>query len=155
MKKQLSIVMVGAFSFALGLGFNDIAKSHISSDFRVGIVDVNAVVAKSSEVQALKKEQIGKVKELQKWVETTKKDVEKQSTDENKQKLAKKYSAELVKKQNEIQKNYTQKLKNIDKNITEIIAQEAQKQEYNLILNKSNVLYGGDNITESIIKAVK
>lgn len=155
MKKQLSILTIAAAAFTLGLGFNNVAKSDITKNYRVGIVDVPAVVAKSSQVQALKKEQIKKVQDLQKWIEITKKDVDKQLTDENKQKLAKKYSAELSKKQGEMKKSYNQKLQEIDKNISKVIVEEAKKQNYDLILTKSTVLYGGEDITGSIIKAVQ
>ena len=47
------------------------------------------------------------------------------------------------------------KLQAIDKSITATIAQEAKAQNYNLVLSKSSVLYGGDDITASIAKNVK
>lgn len=155
MKRQFLILPIATLTFMLGLGFNNIAKSDVPINFKVGIVDVNAVVSKSSQVLALKKEQAKKMQDLQKWLDVVKKDIEKQSTDENKQKLAKKYSAEFTKKRSEIQKDYTEQLKKIDKDISAIIANEAKKQNYNLILSKSTVLYGGDDITGVIINAVK
>lgn len=123
--------------------------------FKVAIVDVDAVVSKSSAVKALKQEQAKKLQELAKWVEVAKKDVEKQSSEENKKKLAKKYDAEFIKKRTEIQKTYAQKLQQIDEDISKIIAKEAQKQNYSLVLPKSNTLLGGDDITKAIIKAVE
>ena len=92
---------------------------------------------------------------LQKWLNNARTDVAKQSTDENKQKLAKKYDAEFAKKQEAIKKNYATKLQAIDKSITATIAQEAKAQNYNLVLSKGSVLYGGDDITASIAKVVK
>ena len=129
--------------------------SDIPANYKVAVVDVNAVVSKSAQVQALKKEQQTKLQELQKWLNNARTDVAKQSTDENKQKLAKKYDAEFAKKQEAIKKNYATKLQAIDKSITATIAQEAKAQNYNLVLSKGSVLYGGDDITASIAKVVK
>ena len=56
----------------------------------VAIVDVQAVVAKSAQVQALKKEQKTKLQDLEKWVKVCKADIEKQKTQEGKEKLLKK-----------------------------------------------------------------
>lgn len=155
MKKQITTLTIAIAAFAIGMGFNNIAMSDIPANYKVAVVDVNAVVSKSAQVQALKKEQQTKLQELQKWLNNARADVAKQSTDENKQKLAKKYDAEFAKKQEAIKKNYATKLQAIDKSITATIAQEAKAQNYNLVLSKGSVLYGGDDITASIAKVVK
>ena len=155
MKKQITTLTIALAAFAIGMGFNNIAMSDIPTNYKVAVVDVNAVVSKSAQVQALKKEQQTKLQELQKWLNNARTDVAKQSTDENKQKLAKKYDAEFAKKQEAIKKNYATKLQAIDKSITATIAQEAKAQNYNLVLSKGSVLYGGDDITASIAKVVK
>ena len=155
MKKQITTLAIAIAAFAIGLGFNNIAMSNIPANYKVAVVDVNAVVSKSAQVQALKKEQQTKLQELQKWLETVRADVQKQSTQEGKDKLIKKYDAEFAKKQEAIKKNYATKLQAIDKSITATIAQEAKAQNYNLVLSKGSVLYGGDDITASIAKVVK
>ena len=155
MKKQITTLTIAIAAFAIGMGFNNIAMSDIPANYKVAVVDVNAVVSKSAQVQALKKEQQTKLQELQKWLETARADVAKQSTQEGKEKLAKKYDAEFAKKQEAIKKNYAAKLQAIDKSITATIAQEAKAQNYNLVLSKGSVLYGGNDITASIAKVVK
>ena len=101
------------------------------------------------------KEQQEKMQELQKWLETVRADVQKQSTKEGKEKLVKKYDAEFAKKQEAIKKNYAGKLQAIDKSISATIAAEAKAKSYNLVLSKGVVLYGGEDITASISKIVK
>ena len=155
MKKQITTLAIAIAAFAIGLGFNNIAMSNIPANYKVAVVDVNAVVSKSAQVQALKKEQQTKLQELQKWLETVRADVQKQSTQEGKDKLIKKYDAEFAKKQEAIKKNYATKLQAIDKSITATIATEAKAKNYNLVLSKGMVLYGGDDITASISKVVK
>ena len=154
-KQKITTLTIAIAAFAIGLGFNNFAMSDIPANYKVAVVDINAVVSKSAQVQALKKEQQTKMKELQKWLETVRADVQKQSTQEGKDKLIKKYDAEFAKKQEAIKKNYATKLQAIDKSISETIATEAKAKNYNLVLSKGMVLYGGDDITASISKVVK
>ncbi len=152
MKKYLNIGLIAA-AFALGLGLNNLAISNVPS--KIAVADVNKIVSQSSQVMALKKEQQLKMEELQKWLVNARKDVEKQSTKEGKEKLVKKYDADFQKKQQAIQKNYTAKLQSIDKEISAVIAQEAKTKGYDIVIAKNVVLYGGDDITQSIAKLVK
>lgn len=152
MKKYLNIGLIAA-AFALGLGLNNLAISNVPS--KIAVADVNKIVSQSSQVMALKKEQQLKMEELQKWLVNARKDVEKQSTKEGKEKLVKKYDADFQKKQQAIQKNYTAKLQSIDKEISAVIAQEAKAKGYDIVIAKNVVLYGGDDITQSIAKLVK
>lgn len=160
MKKQILTLAIMAAAITAGIGFNNAAMSEeaaatIPASYKVAIVDVGQVVASSKDVQALRKEQEAKLVELQKWLETVRADVQKQSTEENKQKLIKKYDAEFVKKQEAIKKDYAAKLTAIDKNISDVINKTAKAKGYDLILAKGVVLYGGDDITKEIEKAVK
>ena len=148
MKKQITTLAIAAIAFIMGLGINNFAMSDVPSNYKVAVVDVNAVVQKSAQVQALKKEQ-------QQKMQTVRADVQKQSTKEGKEKLVKKYDAEFAKKQEAIKKNYAGKLQAIDKSISATIAAEAKAKSYNLVLSKGVVLYGGEDITASISKIVK
>lgn len=155
MKHQLKTGLIVAAAFTIGLGFNNFAMSGVPANFKIAVVDVNKVVTESSDVQALKKEQEAKMQDLQKWLNTVRADVEKQSTNEGKQKLAKKYDADFVKKQKTIKKEYAGRLQKIDKNISGVIAKEAKTQDYDMVLAKGVVLYGGEDITKAISKAVR
>lgn len=163
MKKQILTLAIAAFAFVSGMGLNSAAISKeaaettaaIPAGYKVAIVDVAQVVAASKEVQALRKEQEAKMLELQKWLETVRADVQKQSTEENKQKLIKKYDEQFAKKQEAIKKNYASKLSSIDKNISDVITKTAKAKGYNLVLSRGIVLYGGEDITSEIAKAVK
>lgn len=125
------------------------------ADTKIAVVDVPAVVNKSAQVQALKKEQQTKLQELEKWLTTARADVEKQKTQESKEKLVKKYDAEFSKKKEVIAKNYQTKLQEIDKSITATIENQAKLKGYDMVISKGTVLYGGDDITQDIMKVVK
>ena len=65
------------------------------------------------------------------------------------------YDAEFAKKKEAIAKNYQTKLQEIDKSITATIASQAKLKGYDMVITKGTVLYGGDDITQDIIKVVK
>ena len=88
MKKTLSFVLT---LLLLGTGA-------AMAEQKIAVVDIPAVVAKSAQVQALKKEQQAKMQDLEKWLTIVQADVEKQQTQEGKEKLLKKYNAEFAKK---------------------------------------------------------
>ena len=146
MKKTLSFTLM---ALILGSGIA-LAEQNIA------VVDVAAVVAKSAQVQALKKEQQTKMQDLEKWLTTARADVEKQKTQEGKEKLLKKYNTDFEKKKADIAKNYQNKLQAIDKSITGTIVNEAKTKGYDLVLSKQGaVLYGGLDITGDLMKVVK
>lgn len=132
-----------------------IAINPVFAKDKVAVVDVPVVVAQSQQVQALKKEYNLKVQDLEKWLTTVRADVEKQQTQEGKEKLLKKYNDEFAKKQEAILKDYQAKLRLIDKSISDTIAQQAKAMGYDVVFSKGMVLYGGDDITADVKKVVK
>lgn len=145
MKKTLSLVLT---SLILG-------TSAVMAEQKIAVIDVPAVVAKSAQVQALKKEQQAKIQDLEKWLKTAQADVEKQKTKEGKEKLLNKYNADFAKKKESIAKDYQTKLQAVDKSITETISATAKAKGYDMVISKSVVVFGGDDITADVQKVVK
>ena len=121
----------------------------------IAVVDVQAIVNKSAQVQSLKKEQQAKISDLEKWLKTAQEDVAKQQSKEGKEKLLKKYNSEFAKKKEVIAKDYRAKLSAADKSITETITTKAKAMGYDMVISKSMVIMGGDDITAEIQKVVK
>ena len=145
MKKTLSLVLT---ALILGTGV-------VMAEQKIAVVDVPAVVAKSAQVQALKKEQQTKMQDLEKWLKTAQADVEKQKTQEGKDKLLKKYNADFAKKKETIAKDYQARLQAVDKSITETISTTARAKGYDMVISKGVVVFGGDDITADVQKVVK
>ena len=125
------------------------------AESKIAVVDVQAVVAQSGQVKALKKEQQTKIQDLEKWLKTAQTDVEKQQTQEGKEKLLKKYNTEFAKKKEAIAKDYAARLQTVEKSISDTIAQQAKAKGYDMVISKGIVLYGGNDITADVAKAVK
>ena len=154
MNKNLKIFGIIAFAFVLGLSTNNFANSKAPASYKVAVVDVPKLVEASNQVKALKKEQLKNIEDMKKFVETAKADVDKQSTEANKAKLADKYHATLLQKRKVNTEAYNKKLAEIDKKISAIITKKAQTSEYDLVLAKGTVLYGGEDITAELTKEV-
>lgn len=154
MEIKSKIIAVSFLLIGMMIGSNNFAKSDIAT-IKIAVVDVPTIVAKSAQVKALKDEQTKKSLELQKWLDSVNKEVKAQSTEANKEKLLKKYTEELKKKKEANAKDYAQKLSAIDKNLSDTIADQAKKRGYDVVLAKSTVLYGGDDLTEDIAKIIK
>ena len=95
------------------------------------------------------------MQDLEKWLKTAQADVEKQKTQEGKDKLLKKYNADFAKKKETIAKDYQARLQAVDKSITETISTTARAKGYNMVISKGVVVFGGDDITADVQKVVK
>ena len=121
MKVDLKLLAVAALAFGIGIGSGNFALSDVPGA-KVAVVDVQKVVSESKQVKALKDEQAKKTKELTKWLDVANADVAKQSTQAGKEKLLKKYEADLAKKREANAQDYAKKLADIDKSISALIA---------------------------------
>lgn len=145
LKKVFVLFLLMIFSYT-------VAQAEVK---KIAVVDIQKVVTNSLQVQALKKEQETKKKELIAFIKKAEAEVKTQ-TDSSKQKaLAEKYDKQIKLKQESIVKSYQKRLEAIDKNINAVIIQHAKTMGYDIVLAKGVVLYGGDDITDAVIKVVK
>ncbi len=155
MKNSLKLLSVAAAAFIIGMTVSNYAVSDVPSDFKVAVVDVQKIVASSSQVKALKDEQKKKNQEIAKFIENAKTSIEKETDAKKKKTLEEKYNKEFQTKRDSIAKNYETKLLEIDKSISSVIEANAKTNGYNLVLAKGVVLSGGTDITDEISKQVK
>ena len=153
MNNKIKFLSLGITAFVIGLSVNNFAMSDVAS--KIAVVDVQQVVNSSSQVQALKKEQQAKTKEIVTFVEKARKEVAATTDVKKKQALEEKYNKELKNRKDAMDKNYATKLSALDTAISNQIAAQAKALHYDIVLAKGVVLYGGDDITEAVKKAVK
>ncbi len=153
MKNCVKYAALGLTAFVIGMSVNNYAISNVPS--KIAVVDVQKVVASSSQVKALKADREAKIKDLANFVTTARANVAKETNATKRKELENKYNKELNAKRNTIQKDYAKKLAAIDKNISTIINQKAKAANYEIVLAKGVVLYGGTDITAEITKEVK
>ena len=154
MTNTTKLLMGVAAAFVLGVAVNNFAMSDVATT-RIAVVDVPQVVDASAKVQALKKEQQAKAKDLASFIEKARKDVAATTDVKKKKSLEEKYTKELNAKREVIEKDYAKKLAETDAAISEKIANVAKANNYDLVISKGVVLYGGADITDAVKAAVK
>ena len=122
---------------------------------KVAVVDMEAVLKNSKSVEQLQKNQQAKLAELQKFINNANNQIDKTSDTNKKKELQKKYTDELNIKKAAMKKDYIAQLTNINKQISTTINNTAKENGYSLVLTSQIVLFGGDDITDKILKAVK
>ena len=154
MKNKTKLFIGVAAAFVLGVAVNNFAMSDVAA-YRVAVVDVPQVVDASSKVQALKKEQQAKAKDLAQFIEKARKDVAGTTDVKKKRTLEEKYTKELNTKREAIEKDYAKKLAETDAAISAQIANVAKANNYDIVISKGVVLYGGSDITAAVKASVK
>ena len=154
MDKHFKSVLAVSIAFVLGCGFNSMAISNCTIN-SIAVVDIPKIVAQSSQVKNLKAEHDKKKADMVQFMNKAKSEIDAQ-TDVNKKKtIAQKYEKELAAKREAASKDYAKKLAQIDKDITAVIVKQAKIMSYDMVLAKNSLLFGGDNITDTIIKNIK
>ena len=154
MKKNYIQSSLGAVIFlcagiVIGYSLNNYCKKDMA------VVDINQIVSKSAQVQSLKSDVTLKNNELTEWLKVSQAEVDAEENKEKQKELLQKYSEEFTQKRSEISKDYVAKLQEIDKNINNAIIQTAKEKGYKSVVTKNVVIYGGDDITDEVIKIVK
>lgn len=155
MNNRVKFLTVGVAAFVIGMSINNYAMSSVPSNFKVGVIDIQKVVASSGQVKALKKEQQAKTQDIVKFVEKARKDVASITDEKKKKTVEDKYNKELVAKKDQMEKEYSSKLSDIDASITKTVQDQAKAGNFDVVLAKGVVLYGGEDFTETVVKALK
>ncbi len=153
MKNGIKYLALTLSAFVIGMTVNNFAVSNVPS--KIAVVDVQKVVSSSTQVKNLRAERAAKVKDLADFVKTARANVAKETNATKKKALEDKYNKELNQKRNAIQNDYSKKLAAIDKSISSVIAQKAKAANYDIVIAKGVVLYGGTDITAEITKSIK
>ena len=140
MNKYVKTLAIGFVAFAAGMGLNNIALSDAWSNYRIA----------SPQVNDLKIENQNKTNEIINFVENARKDVAATTDADKKKSLEEKYSKELNTKREAYGLEYNNKMMEIQKNILNAVAEQAKANNYDMVITKDVVLYGGDDITNNV-----
>lgn len=153
MKKNIYIAVFVAAAFVLGYSVNNIAISDTTP--KVAVIDATKIVANSSAVKALKAEQEKKVKDIQATLEKAKAEISKETDPAKIAAIEEKYRTQINNQKIALDTEYNQKLTKIDNEIRATVVEKARNLNYDLVLPKNIVYFGGDDITDVIAKDTK
>ena len=155
MKKKIFAVLVVIGAVAAGYSINSIAVSKSTPDYRVAIVDIQKIVANSSEIKALKIDQEKQIQNMQSTIEKARVEIAKEKDTAKVSALEEKYRNEINRQKLALDTSYNQKLTAIDSKIKTAVVEKARSMNYNIVLPKNTVLFGGDDITERVATIIK
>lgn len=150
--RKFGFLTITAIAFTISMN-NFVISEAWAKDPNVAVVDVPKIVENSPEINALNVDRKNKLNDLQNFVEKAKAEVTKETNVSRRTTLEEGYNKELNLRKDTIDKEYIQKISDVDKSITKLIKTKASS--YDLVLTKSSVLNGGTDITADIIKELK
>ncbi len=153
MKNNIWFFIACILMFFVGYNMNDVAISF--PKYKVAVVDVQAVMEKSKDIQTLKATQDKDMKELNTLISKAQNEILNEPDRNKAIQIEENYRKQIEQKKNSMDEEYNQKLVQVSNKIRSLISGEAKKTNYNLVLPVGMVITGGDDITEDIIGKLK
>lgn len=153
MYKKFNVIFMVVLAFGIGYFVNNIAIS--DTNLKIAVVDTTKIITNSPEVKALKSEQQAKMNEMQSTLEKARAEISKETDPDKAAKLEEKYRNEINNQKVALDSNYNKKVADLDNKIRVTIAEKAKNMNYDLVLPKDIVFWGGEDITAEIEKAMK
>lgn len=142
-------------SFLLILSGLIISSGFVFAEEKFAVVDLQQIVSSSAQVKTLKQEHEKKMKELDKIIVNARGEIANEKDPAKVLLLEDKYMREFNTKKEALERDYNNRLENIERNIKSEITKKAQKDSYNYVFAKSVVLYGGKDITSELVNSIK
>lgn len=155
MRKKIITGALIVAAFVGGYSINSIAVSNTNPDYRVAVVDIAEVIANSSEIKAIKTEQEKQVLAMQSTIDKARQDITKEKDPVKIAQLEEKYRKQINDQKLALDAEYNKKLTAIDSKIKTAVVEKARSMNYNMVLPKNTVLFGGDDITEQVASIIK
>ena len=122
---------------------------------KIGVVDIQSIVNKSGSVQALKNEYNHQIQSLQTIVTEAQNALARESDPQKIVTIQDRYNNEFNRKKEMIENQYKSKLSIIENSIRQDIINSAKKNNYDFVMAKNMVFFGGDDITDLVLKDIR
>ena len=155
MKNKILATLIVISAFIAGYSINSIAISNTTPEYKIAIVDIATIIKNSKEINDLKLEQEKQMQNMQKTIDKAKIEISKEQDPIKITQLEEKYRNEINKQKLALDTSYNNKLTAIDNKIKTAVVEKARSMNYNMVLPKNTVLFGGDDITEQVATIIK
>lgn len=122
---------------------------------RIGVVDIEKIVSRSAAVQQLKNEHASQIQSLNSIVTNAQNAISKESDPQKIVLLQDQYNAEFNRKKESIDNQYKTRLSDLENKLRKDIIESAKKNNYDFVIAKSVMFYGGEDITDIVSKDVR
>lgn len=156
MKKQIIILSSAVvISLVMGYSINNIAISKAQPEYKIATVDIQKIVANSTEIKSLKAEQEKQMQNMQSTIDKARTEISKEQDPVKIAQLEEKYRNEINNQKLALDTSYNTKVKAIDSKIKTAVVEKARSMNYNIVLPKNTVLFGGDDITDEVSQIIR
>ena len=156
MKKQIIILSSAVvISLVMGYSINNIAISKAHPEYKIATVDIQKIVANSTEIKSLKAEQEKQMQNMQSTIDKARTEISKEQDPVKIAQLEEKYRNEINNQKLALDTSYNTKVKAIDSKIKTAVVEKARSMNYNIVLPKNTVLFGGDDITDEVSQIIQ
>lgn len=122
---------------------------------KIGVVDIQEIVSRSSAVQQLKNEHSSQIQSLNTIVTNAQNAISKETDPQKIVILQDKYNAEFNRKKEAIDNQYKTRLSDLENKLRRDIIESAKKNNYDVVIAKSVMFCGGDDITDLVSKDIR
>lgn len=155
MKKNFLATFIVIAAFIGGYSINSIAASHTPSEYKIAVVDIHQIVSNSSEIKALKLDQEKQMQNMQSTINKARAEISKEKDPQKIAQIEEKYRNEINSQKLALDESYNKKLTAIDDKIKTAVVEKARSMNYNMVLPKNLILFGGDDITDQVATIIK
>ena len=156
MKKQIIILSSAVvISLVMGYSINNITISKAQPEYKIATVDIQKIVANSTEIKSLKAEQEKQMQNMQSTIDKARTEISKEQDPVKIAQLEEKYRNEINNQKLALDTSYNTKVKAIDSKIKTAVVEKARSMNYNIVLPKNTVLFGGDDITDEVSQIIQ
>ena len=156
MKKQIIILSSAVvISLVMGYSINNIAVSKAQPEYKIATVDIQKIVVNSTEIKSLKAEQEKQMQNMQSTIDKARTEISKEQDPVKIAQLEEKYRNEINNQKLALDTSYNTKVKAIDSKIKTAVVEKARSMNYNIVLPKNTVLFGGDDITDEVSQIIQ
>lgn len=139
----------------MGYSINNIAISKAQPEYKIATVDIQKIVANSTEIKSLKAEQEKQMQNMQSTIDKARTEISKEQDPVKIAQLEEKYRNEINNQKLALDTSYNTKVKAIDSKIKTAVVEKARSMNYNIVLPKNTVLFGGDDITDEVSQIIQ
>lgn len=155
MKNKILATLIVIGAFIAGYSINSIAISNTTPEYKIAVVDIATILKNSKEINNLRLEQAKQMQNMQATIDKAKAEISKEQDPAKIAQLEEKYRNEINKQKLALDTSYNNKLIAIDNKIKTAVVEKARSMNYNIVLPKNTVLFGGDDITEQVATIIK
>ena len=122
---------------------------------KIGVVDIQSIVSNSTAVRALKEEHSARLQTLNAIITEAQNALAKETDPQKIVEIQDKYNSEFNRQKEMIDSQYHSRLSTVEAQLKKDIIESAKKNNYDFVIAKNVVFYGGEDITDIISKDIK